>query len=485
MEAPDALVVGSGPNGLAAAVALARQGLSVAVWEAKETPGGGCRSAELTLPGFTHDVCAAVLPLGISSPFLRSLPLGEGGLGWVHSPAPLAHPLDDGSAVLLERDLEATVAGLGPDAEAWRGLVGPLAKAWFGLAEDLLAPPLHWVRHPVAYARFGLLALRSARALAESRFRGPRARALFAGLAAHGVLPLERAGTAAFGLTLGAAGHAAGWPLVRGGSRGLIDALEAHLRSLGGEVRVNAPVERAQDLPAAGAVLWDVTPRQLLAIGGRSLPGPYRRALRRFRYGPGVFKVDWALLDPIPWAAPECRRAATIHLGGTLEEIAASERTVARGRAPERPYVILVQPTLFDPTRAPPGQHTAWAYCHVPSGSAEDLTARIEAQVERFAPGFRECVLARSTRGPREMEAENPNYVGGDIGGGVQDLRQTFARPVPALRPYRTPFPGWYLCSSSAPPGGGVHGMCGFHAARAALKDLPGLRPGGACGGAP
>jgi phytoene dehydrogenase-like protein len=479
-SAPDAVVVGAGPNGLAAAVELAREGLSVEVREAGETAGGGCRSRELTLPGFTHDVCAAVHPLGVSSPFLRQLPLADRGLAWVHPPAPLAHPLDGATAVLLERDLDATAAGIRPDARAWRELFAPLAEAWFDLVEDLLAPPLHRVRHPLAYARFGLLALRSARGLAETRFRGDRARALFAGLAAHAVLPLEKAGTAAFGLTLAAAGHAAGWPLVRGGSQSLADALAAHLTSLGGTLRTGAPVERAEDLPPARLVLWDVSPRRLVSLGGRNLPAPYRRALGRFRHGPGVFKVDWALSEPIPWAAPECRQAATVHLGGTLEEIAASERAPWRGRISERPYVILVQPTLFDPARAPTGRHTAWAYCHVPSGWAGDETRRIEDQVERFAPGFRECVLARSTLGPREMEAYNPNYVGGDIGGGVQDLRQTFARPAPSLHPYRAGAPGWYLCSASAPPGGGVHGMCGYGAARAALADLRrGDRKGG------
>mgnify|MGYP005845878235 CR=1 FL=1 len=477
MSAPGAVVVGAGPNGLAAAVALAREGLGVEVREAGETVGGGCRSRELTLPGFTHDVCAAVHPLAASSPFLRRLPLADHGLAWVHPPAPLAHPLDGATAVMLERDVAQTAANLGPDGPAWTKLVAPLAQGWFDLVEDLLAPALHRVRHPLAYARFGLLALRSARSLAEAAFRGERARALFAGLAAHAVLPLERAGTAAFGLVLAAAGHAAGWPLARGGSQGLADALASHLKALGGAVRVGAPVERADDLPPGDLVLWDVSPRRLVALGGRRLPPPYRRALGRFRHGPGVFKVDWALSEPIPWAAAECRRAATVHLGGTLEELAASERAPWRGRVSERPYVILVQPTLFDPTRAPGGGHTAWAYCHVPSGWARDETPRIEAQVERFAPGFRECVLARSVLDPRRMQAYNPNYVGGDIGGGVQDLGQTFARPARSLHPYRAGVPGWYLCSASTPPGGGVHGMCGFHAARAALSDL---RRGGA-----
>ncbi|MHB8766883.1 MAG: phytoene desaturase family protein, partial [Deferrisomatales bacterium] len=372
----------------------------------------------------------------------------------------------------LERDLGATARGLGADGAAWEALLAPLVEGWPRLAADLLAPVAHRPGAPWLLARFGLSALRSARGLAQARFGGPRARALTAGLAAHGGLPLERAGTAAFALVLAAAGHRGGWPLVRGGSQGLADALASLLGSLGGEVQTGTEIRTAADLPPARAVLWDVTPRQLLRIAGARLPPAYARRLRRYRYGAGAFKLDWALSEPIPWAVPECRRAATVHLGGTLEEIAASEGSVARGRPPERPYVIAVQPTLFDPSRAPAGRHTAWAYCHLPNGSTFDMTGRLEAQIERFAPGFRDCILARSAQGPAALEAHNPNYLGGDIGGGAQDLAQTWARPVAGPRPYAVPVPGWYLCSSSTPPGGGVHGMCGYHGARLALREV-------------
>lgn len=469
----DAVVVGAGPNALSAAIVLAQAGLSVVVLEAKETVGGGCRTAELTLPGFAHDICSAVHPLGISSPFFRGLPLTKCGLAWIHPPTPLAHPLDDGTAVALEKSLDETCAGLGPDANSYRKLMRPLVASWEGLVEDILKPP-GIPRHPVSFARFGLNALRSAGGLAQSRFRGERARALFAGMAAHGVLPLDRAPTAAFGLTLAAAGHACGWPLAERGSQAIADALATHFRSLGGEIWLERPVDSVDDLPEARAVLFDVTPRQLLSMAGSRLPDGYARKLGHFRYGPGVFKVDWALREPIPWKAVACARAATVHVGGTLQEIDAAEQTVWRGEHPDRPYVLLVQASLFDRTRAPGDQHTAWAYCHVPSGSTFDMTERIENQVERFAPGFRECILARSVMPPKKLEEHNPNNVGGDISGGLPDLRQTFMRPVPRFRPYSIPVQGWYLCSSSAPPGGGVHGMCGFHAANMALRNLSG-----------
>jgi len=471
MAAYDAVVVGAGPNGLAAAIALAQAGKSVLVVEARDTVGGGCRSAELTLPGFLHDTCSAIHPLGLGSPFFRTLPLGEHGLEWIQPPAPVAHPLDDGTAVMMERSVEDTARGLGADATAYRRLMGPVVERWDALVPDLLAP-LHLPRHPVALARFGLAALRSARGLAEARFRDERARALFAGLAGHSIVPLERAATAAIGLVLGAAAHAVGWPLPRGGSRRIADALAAQLRSLGGEIRTGHVVESLDALPPARAVLCDVTPRQLLTLAGDRLGGRYRRQLERYRYGPAAFKVDLALSGPIPWRAGDCVRAGTVHLGGTLAEIAASEAEVGRGRHPERPYVLLAQQSLFDPSRAPAGKHTAWAYCHVPNGSAVDMTERIEAQIERFAPGFRDLVLARSVLTPARLHDLNPNYIGGDINGGAQDLGQMFTRPAPRIVPYSTPVRGLYICSSSTPPGGGVHGMCGYHAARAALRTV-------------
>jgi phytoene dehydrogenase-like protein len=467
----DAVVVGSGPNGLAAAITLAQAGLSVLVLEAAETIGGGARSAELTLPGYIHDVCSAVHPLGAGSPFFRMLPLAEHGLEWIHPPAPLAHPFDDGTAATLERSVEATGETLGRDATAYRKLMAPLVADWDKLAVDLLGPLRLPPRHPLALARFGWHAISSARGLAERLFEDERACALFGGMAAHSMIPLDQPPTAAFGLVIGLLGHAVGWPLPRGGSQRITDALAYYLRSLGGEVVTGVHVQSLDELPRAGAVLCDVTPRQLLRIAGQRLPAGYRRKLAGYRYGPGVFKVDWALDGPIPWQATECTRAGTLHLGGTLEEVAAAERVVWWGEHPEKPYVLLVQPSLFDATRAPAGKHTAWAYCHVPHASTFDMTERIEAQIERFAPGFRDLILARSVKSAVEMEQYNPNYIGGDINGGVQDWGQLFTRPVFRLVPYSTPLKGLYICSSSTPPGGGVHGMCGYFAARAALRD--------------
>jgi phytoene dehydrogenase-like protein len=464
---PDAVVVGSGPNGLAAAITLARAGRSVLVVEAAETIGGGVRSAELTLPGFVHDVCSAIHPLAKASPFFRELPLAEHGLELVEPPTPLAHPLDDGTAVMLERSVEETAAGLGPDADEYRKLMGALVDRSDRLAPFLLGhSPVP--RHPLAAARFGLLALRSAVGLAK-RFQGEPARALFAGLAAHSIQDLYRSPTASFGLVLGLFGHTHGWPLVRGGSQQLADALASYLRSLGGEIEAGRHVESVDELPESQVTMLDITPRQVLRVAGHRLPSRYLRALRRYRYGPGVFKVDWALDGPAPWRAEGCERAATIHVGGTLEEIAASERAVWDGDAPERPFVLAAQQSLFDETRAPEGNHTLWAYCHVPNGSNVDMTERIEGQIERFAPGFRELVLERSVHGPAEIERDNENYVGGDITGGVQDLRQLYTRPAIRLNPYSTPVDGLYICSSSTPPGGGVHGLCGYYAARSAL----------------
>jgi phytoene dehydrogenase-like protein len=466
----DAVVVGSGPNGLAAAIAVARAGRSVLVLEGAATVGGGTRSEELTLPGYVHDVCSAVHPLVAGSPFLGTLPLADHGLELLHPDVPLAHPLDGGTAVVLDRSLEATAASIGgADGTAYTTLMEPLVRDAAKLLPVLLGP-LRPPRHPMPFARFGLSAVRSASGLARSRFAERGAAALFAGCAAHSMLRLEQPISASFGLVLAMLAHSVGWPIARGGSQSIADALAAHLRSLGGEIRTSSPVETVDDLPASRALLLDLTPRQVLRIAGARLPDGYRRSLGRYRYGPGVFKLDWALDGPIPWTAPECRRAGTVHVGGTLEEIAASERAVAGGRVAERPFVLMAQPTLTDPSRAPAGKHVAWGYCHVPAGFETDMTDRIEAQIERFAPGFRDLVVGRSAMGPADVERHNPNYVGGDINGGAQDLLQLFTRPVPRLTPYATPAPGMYICSSSTPPGGGVHGMCGYHAARAALR---------------
>lgn len=463
-------MVGSGPNGLAAAVTLARAGRSVLLLEARDTLGGGCRSAELTLPGVVHDVCSAVHPLVAGSPFFRELPLAALGIRLVHAATPLAHPLDDGTAVVLRRSVEGTAAGLGADGPAYEHLMGPLVHRALPTVDAVLGPLLRVPRHPLALARLAPHGLGSATGLARRRFSGDRARALLAGLAAHSMIPLEAPPSAGLGLVLGMLGHAVGWPVVAGGSQRIADGLAAHLRALGGEIETGREVRSLGDLPPARAVLLDVTPRQLLAMAGPRIAGRPRRRLERFRYGPGAFKVDWALDGPIPWRAHGCAGAATVHLGGTMEEIAAAEREVAAGRHPERPYVLVAQQTTADPGRAPAGIHTAWAYCHVPGGSEVDMSALIEAQIERFAPGFRDRVIARATRGPAAMERDNPNRIGGDINGGLQDLRQTIARPVPGRDPYATPIPGVYLCSSSTPPGGGVHGMCGHLAARAALR---------------
>jgi phytoene dehydrogenase-like protein len=455
------VVVGSGPNGLAAAIVLAQAGRDVTVLEAEDTVGGGCRSAELTLPGYVHDVCSTVHVLAAASPFLRALPLPE----LVHPDVPLAHPLDDGTAVLAARSIAETAAGLGPDERAYRRMFGPLARQ--ALFDSALAP-LPVPRDPMLLARFGTAALRSAAGLARSRFAGERARALFAGCAAHSMLPLTAPISAAVGIMLLAGAHTVGWPVVRGGSQRLADALVGVLESLGGEVETGRRVRTLDEL-AGRPTLLDVTPRQLLAMTDR-LPPRYRRALERFRYGPGVFKLDWALDGPIPWTAPGVAGAGTVHLGGALDEVVASEAAVTRGEHPERPFVLLVQATACDPSRAPAGKHTAWAYCHVPNGSTRDMTGAIEAQVERFAPGFSRLVLARSAMDSTEVERRDANHVGGDINGGLQDWRQLVTRPAARPVPYSTPLPGVFLCSASTPPGGGVHGMCGYWAARAALR---------------
>jgi phytoene dehydrogenase-like protein len=467
----DATVVGSGPNGLAAAIELARAGCSVCVFEMRSEPGGGVRTAELTLPGFLHDVCSAVHPLGVGSPFFRTLPLAKFGLEWIHPAAPLAHPLDDGTAVFAERSLDATASQLGADSSSYQKIFGRFAASWDELAQDVLGP-IHIPRHPFLLADFGRYAIQPADSFVHGQFSGERARALLGGIAAHSLLPLDRRPTAAFGLLLGILAHAVGWPLPKGGSRSITNALISHLASLGGIVCCGVDIRSIDELPSSRMILCDVTPRQLLKIAGSRLDEHYQRKLRRYRYGVGVFKVDWALASPIPWKDPACLRAGTVHVGGTFEDMKSAESEIAHGKHPERPLVILAQPSLFDPTRAPAGNHTAWGYCHVPHGSTVDMTNVIENQIERMAPGFRDCVIQRHTFNTSEFEAYNPNYVGGDINGGVQDLGQVIARPVASLSPYRTPAKGLYICSSSTPPGGGVHGMCGYHAARTALADM-------------
>jgi phytoene dehydrogenase-like protein len=452
---------------LAAAIVLAKAGFAVEVREATSVAGGATRSAELTLPGFVHDLGSAVHPLAVASPFFSTLPLGAAGLHWIWSSAELAHPLDDGTAIMLERDVHDTASQLGDDAAAYRRLYAPLAAEWDGLRHDLLKA-IGWPRHPLAMARFGLLGLRSARAVADRHFRDARARALFAGLAAHSFLPLEAPVSAAFGLVLGVAAHAVGWPIPRGGAQSIADALVRCLHQAGGTVTTNARVLSLRSLGHPDLTLLDITPRQFLRLGGEDIRPPFRRQLERYRYGPGVFKVDWALSQPIPWRASDCLRAGTVHLGGSFDEIAASERAPERGAMCYRPFVLLSQPTLFDPSRAPAGKHVAWAYCHVPNGWSGSALEAIESQVERFAPGFRECILARAVFNTEAMQTWNENLVGGDINGGAVSGLQFFLRPT--WRQYATPIDGVYLCSSSTPPGGGVHGMCGYWAAQHALK---------------
>ena len=466
----DAVVVGAGPNGLAAAIELARNGRSVHVIEGSDSVGGGTRTAQLTLAGFHHDVCSAVHPLALGSPFLRTLPLADYGLELLEPTVQAAHPFDEGTAVVLARSLEETAAGLGADGRAYSALVGSFAREWERLAEFVLAPQARRPRAPLLAARFAAIGVAPADLCARVAFRTPAARALLAGMAAHAMRPLHAAGTTAFALVLLALGHACGWPVARGGSQQISAAMRAYLESLGGTVELGSPVGSLAQLPPSRAVLFDVTPRQLLAICGEALPPGYRRALERYRYGPGVFKVDYALSAPVPWSAAAARQAGTVHLGGRLEEIATSERTVARGGHSPRPFVLVAQQSLTDPTRAPAGCHTLWAYCHLPNGSTTDMTAAIERQIERFAPGFGALVLARATRGPAKLQAENPNYIGGDINAGLASLWQILARPTLGSDPYTTPNSKLLLCSASTPPGGGVHGMCGFHAARAALR---------------
>jgi phytoene dehydrogenase-like protein len=464
-DAGKGYVVGSGPNGLTAAILLARAGFKTTLFEAESQIGGGLRSAELTLPGFVHDVCSAVHPLAVTSPVFASFPLAEHGLEWIHPTAPLAHTLGN-RAVLMQRSIDSTASLLGADGAAYQCIVTRLVADWKPLTAEILAP-LHFPAHPLIVARFGRLAIRSAIHAAQSRFRLPETRALFAGVAAHSILPLDQPGSAAFGWMLTGAAHAVGWPIPRGGSQSIANALGSYFQSLGGEIVTNTRIDSMNDLPRDGPILCDVGPRQLLRMAGSELPRAYARKLESYRYGPGVFKMDFALSGPIPWKANECRLAGTVHIGGTLEEVVAAERAPWANNTAARPFVLLAQPSLFDSTRAPVGRHTAWAYCHVPNGSTENMAERIETEIERVAPGFRATILARHARTTTDMETHNANLVGGDISGGVMDLRQLFFRPTRSL--YRTPIRRVYLCSASTPPGAGVHGMCGYHAAKMAL----------------
>lgn len=467
-----AVVVGAGPNGLAAAIVLAQAGLQVEVFEAEAQPGGGARTLDLTLPGFHHDFGSAVHPMAAGSPFFSSLPLRDYGLEWIHFPAPVAHPLDDGTAVVLERDLDETVRALGEDGKAWSHMVRPYVERWSDFALEVLSPLSIVPRHPLLLAKFGLHGLISAQALTNRLFRSERTKAVFAGLAAHSFLGLNEPLTGAFGMIFAITAHAVGWPIPRGGSQAITNALCAYLKKLGGRITTSHRVDSLAELGEFKVALCDVTPRQLLRLAEDRFTSGYRRLLQRYRYGPGVFKVDYALSSPVPWRAAECARASTVHLGGTFAEIAASEDAVRSGKHADRPFILLAQPTLADPTRAPAGKHIAWAYCHVPHASPVDMLPRLEAQIERFAPGFRDCVLARRIFKPADLEAMDANLIGGDIAGGVADWRQFALRPT--WRQYATSAPDVYICSASSPPGGGVHGMCGYNAAKMAIARMRG-----------
>ncbi|GAB3985790.1 NAD(P)/FAD-dependent oxidoreductase [Spirosoma daeguense] len=469
----DAVVVGSGPNGLSAAITLQLAGLSVLLLEAKDSIGGGLRSAQLTLPDFVHDVCSAIHPMAVGSPFFQKLPLAEHGLDFIDPPVLAAHPFDDGTAAALLKSLSDTANALGTDAQTYRDLLEPLTRSWPGMAPDVLGP-LRIPKHPIDMALFGLNALLPSTQLLK-RFTTKEARGLLGGMAAHSIQPLTNLTTSAIAMVLTAAGHLYGWPIPKGGSQSIANALASYFRSLGGKIETDTYVRSMKDIPASRVVLFDITPKQLLRIAGDQLSSVYRKQLSRYRYGMGVFKVDWALSEPIPFTAPECRQAGTVHIGGTFEEIVAAEKATSDGQHPEKPFALLAQQSLFDPSRAPKGKHTAWAYCHVPNGSTLGRTKVIEQQIERFAPGFRDCILARHTMDSAQMETYNPNYIGGDINGGILDISQLYTRPTISLSPYKTSASNIFICSSSTPPGGGVHGMCGYHAARVALRDAFGL----------
>ena len=465
----DAVVVGAGPNGLSAAIVLAEAGKRVLVLEAQETVGGGSRTQELTLPGFLHDPCSAIHPLGVASPFFRTLPLASYGLSWADPPIAMAHPFDDGSAAILSKSIAETAASLGRDGPAYRRLIEPLVRDADILIADTLGP-LRIPRHPIVLGRFGLLGLQSAERIARTRFDGPGAKAFFAGMAAHSMVQLTKMTTAAYGIVLALVGHAVGWPIPVGGSQRIVDALAAHLLTLGGAIQTSTLVSSLKQIDGEPVVLFDLTPRQIIEIAGNELPADYLRKLEQYRYGPGVFKIDWALDGAVPWTAEECRRAGTVHLAGTFQELLTGEADIHHGRHPERPLVLVAQQSVFDTTRVPNGKQTLWAYCHVPHGSTVDMTAAIEGQIERFAPGFSDLILARSTMDSVQMERYNSNYVGGDINGGILDLGQLFTRPTARLDPYSTPNRRFFICSASTPPGGGVHGMAGYHGAQSALR---------------
>ncbi len=478
MDVYDAVIVGSGPNGLAAAVRLAQEGLHVKVFEGKESIGGGCRTSELTLPGFYHDVCSAIHPLAVGSPFFRQLPLKDHGLEWIHPQTAMAHPFDDGTSALLTQSVDETSTKLtelgmheGKENSEYLKVFRKLVSAWILLDKNFLGPPCI-PGYPLKALSFGLKAVLPAENFAKIYLKSRHERSLFAGLAAHSIMPLERPMTSAAGIVLAVLAHIYGWPFPKGGSQKIADALASYFLSLGGEIETSAEIKSIEELPPSKAVIFDLTPRQLIKIAGNRLPEKYKKKLARFRHGPGVFKIDYALSEQVPFTSKECLTAGTVHIGGTIEEISEAEKIVWNGGHPEKPFVILAQQSLFDKTRAPEGKQTLWAYCHVPNGSGVDMTERIERQIERFAPVFRETILAKSIMNAEDFEKYNPNYIGGDINGGVQDLMQFYGRPVWSFSPYKTPSKGIYICSSSTPPGGGVHGMCGFHAAEKVIKDL-------------